>query len=106
LNFDAAKVRICNPLRWVVRQQILGAKFIADIPERLVQLRKRTGIKIFSARMREKLMSGCLPPMSRRRWSQWAPRVFPGWISSAKLVALRRFRWPVPNADALMGAGI
>src|SRR6266478_3137298 len=50
----AAKVRIRNPLRGVISQQILGAKFVADIAESLIELRKRTGIKIFAARMREK----------------------------------------------------
>src|SRR5271157_76312 len=43
--------RIRIALRWIVRQQILRPQFVADLAERVVQLRQRRGVVILPARI-------------------------------------------------------
>jgi hypothetical protein len=62
---DVAKLRIRKALRRIVRQQILGTQFIADLAKGFVELRQRRRVEILAAGVGGKLDQACSPPVSR-----------------------------------------
>src|SRR5574337_974574 len=48
LDLDAPKIGIGVTLRRIVRQQVLGAKFVADFAKGFVEFRERAGIVILA----------------------------------------------------------
>src|ERR1041385_3679491 len=48
IDFDAAKVRIRELLFWVVREQVLGPQFVADLLKRGLHLLGVGGVKMLA----------------------------------------------------------
>src|ERR1700722_2778573 len=59
-DMDAAELGVREALRWVVGQQILSTKFVADLAECVVELRHGGGVVVFASRIFGKLNEGIL----------------------------------------------
>src|ERR1700731_1925485 len=57
---DAAELGVREALRWVVGQQVLGSKFVADLAECVVELRHGGGVVVFASGIFRELNEGVL----------------------------------------------
>src|SRR5271169_217112 len=60
IHLEPAEIGVGKALRWIVGEEVLGAKFVADFAEGLVELRKGSGVVVFAAGIFRDLDEGML----------------------------------------------